>query len=442
MNAEIKPIKTAAEQALAAHYQAAKARLPGDTDVKRLRESAFASFAETGLPHRRIEEWKYTDLRALMRDAAPVADAPDSGVIAKAKQADPFPGAKLRRLTLVNGVFVPELSDLTGLEKKLTIVPLARALAENHPLVARIGTLKAGSPDPALALNTAFLNDGVLIDVGEGAVLDQPIHIRHVFVGDKPTASFSRTLFVVGNGANATLVESFEGRDGVAYQVNSALELYVGNKASVALIRLQTDGDAAIHLSTLLTEVGSGAELELGGLTIGGAVSRHSSYVRLRGELTNLRLSSANLLRGKQHGDTTLVLDHAVPNCTSRELFKTVLDDTARGVVQGRINVHPDAQKTDARMSLGALLLSETAEADLKPELEIFADDVQCAHGATSGAIDKQLLFYLLARGIPRKQAEALLVQAFFGAALEQISNVEVREGLVARAGAWLKARE
>ena len=442
MNADIKPIRTAAEQALAAHYEAVKTRLPGGMEIKRLRDAAFASFAETGLPHRRIEEWKYTDLRALLRDAAPVADAPDAGTIAQAKQADPFSGSKLCRLTLVNGVFVPELSDLTGLEKKLTIVPLAKALAEKHPLSARIGTLKAGSTDPALALNTAFLNDGVLIDVGEGASLERPIHIHHAFVGDKPTASFARTLFVVGNGASATLVESFEGRNGVAYQVNSALELHVGDKANAALVRLQADGDAALHLSALLAEVGSGAELELGGLTIGGAISRHSSYIRLKGEHTNLRLSSANLLRGKQHGDTTLVLDHAVPNCTSREMFKTVLDETARGVVQGRINVHPDAQKTDARMSLGALLLSETSEADLKPELEIFADDVQCAHGATSGAIDKQLLFYLLARGIPRKQAEALLVQAFFGAALEQVKHENVREALIARAVAWLEARE
>src|SRR5690606_239559 len=153
------------------------------------------------------------------------------------------------------------------------------------------------------------------------------------------------------------------------------------------------------------------------------------------------RLSGAILLRGKQQGDVTLVLDHAVPHCTSRETFRTVLDDTARGIVQGRIVVRPDAQKTDARMSLGALLLTEGAEANQKPELEIFADDVQCAHGATSGAIDKQLLFYLMARGIPQKEAEALLVQAFFGAALDQIAVEEVREALTARAAAWLAAR-
>lgn len=442
MNADIKPLKTPAEQALAAHFEAARASLPGGAEAKRLRESAFSSFVETGLPHRRIEEWKYTDLRTLLREAPPLADAPNAAAIATAKLSDPFPGAKLRRLTLINGVFAPELSDLAGLENKLTIIPLGKALVEKHPLAARVGALKTEASDPALALNTAFLNDGVLIELGEGATLDRPILVRNIFVGDHPATTFARSLFVVGKGANATLIESFEGPDGVAYQTNSALELHVGDKANVALLRLQADGSAAVHLSALLGEIGGDVELEIGGLTLGAAISRYSSYLALKGEHTNLRLSGANLLRGKQHGDTTLILDHAVPNCTSRELFKTVLDEMARGIVQGRINVHPDAQKTDARMSLGALLLSENAEADLKPELEIFADDVQCAHGATSGALDEQLLFYLLARGIPRKQAEALLVQAFFGAALEQISREDVREVLIARAVAWLKARE
>jgi Fe-S cluster assembly protein SufD len=171
-------------------------------------------------------------------------------------------------------------------------------------------------------------------------------------------------------------------------------------------------------------------------------VSRHTAYFGIAGQHSNVRLAGATLLRGKQHADTTLVLDHAVANCTSQETFKTVLDGTARGVVQGLIVVRPNAQKTDARMSLGALLLSEIAEAYQKPELEIFADDVQCAHGATSGAIDEQLLFYLMARGIPRKQAEALLVQAFFGEALQQIGHESVREALIARAASWLSARE
>jgi Fe-S cluster assembly protein SufD len=341
----------------------------------------------------------------------------------------------------MDGTFVPDLSDLS-VEKKLTIVPLAKSLADKHPLTARIGALKPHTDDPALALNTAFLNDGVLIEVGDGALLEHPIHVRHIFSGKAPAATYARSLFIAGNGANATLVESFEGPDGVAYQANSALELYVGDKANVALLRLQAEGNAALHLSTLLAEVGEGAELELGGLTQGAALSRYTLHVRLAGEHTDLRLANAKLLRGKQHGDTTLVLHHAVPKCTSRETFRTVLDDTARGVVQGLIVVQPKAQKTDARMSLGALMLAEGAEANQKPELEIFADDVQCGHGATAGALDEQLLFYLMARGIPRRQAEALLVQSFFAQALEQISHEGIRTALIERGTAWLAARE
>jgi Fe-S cluster assembly protein SufD len=442
MNADIRPIRTSAEQALVAAFEAAKASLPGGPDVARLRDRAFASFADTGLPHRRVEEWKYTDLRTLMRDAAPLAGPADAAAIARAKTSDPFPGIDLRRIVLVNGSFVPELSDLTGLEKGVTVVPLARALAGKHPLANRIGNLKPEAPDAALELNTAFMNDGVLIELADGVPLDRPIFVRHVFTGAAPAATFARSLVLVGKGAIAAIVESFEGPDGVAYQANAALELHVGDRANVSVVRLQAEGDAALHLSAFLADIGSGAELATCALTTGAAVSRHSPTVRFSGSHTNARLAGATLLRGKQHADTTLVLDHAVPDCVSREMFKTVLDDTSRGVVQGRIVVRPGAQKTDARMSLNALLIAEGAEADQKPELEIFADDVQCAHGATSGELDEQLLFYLLARGIPRLQAEALLIQAFFGEALQQIAHDGLREALIARATAWLAVRE
>ena len=442
MNVDIRPPKTAAEEGIGANFAAAQARLPGGAEVMRLREQAFHSFTETGLPHRRIEEWKYTDLRALLREAAPLANPAEQSAVARLRETDPLSDASLRRLVFVNGQFAPELSELESLEKGVTIVPLAKALSSKHPLVARIGELKPETHDPMLALNTAFLEDGVLIELGEGALLERPIYLRHIFTGKEAAATFARAVFIVGKGANGTLIESFEGPDGVGYQVNSAIEVHVGDKANASLIRLQAEGNAAMHLSSLVARIGSGAELAMGGLTLGASVSRHTAYFGIAGPHSNVRLAGATLLRGKQHADTTLVLDHAVANCTSNEIFKTVLDGTARGVVQGLIVVRPHAQKTDARMSLGALLLSEIAEAYQKPELEIFADDVQCAHGATSGAIDEQLLFYLMARGIPRKQAEALLVQAFFGEALQQIGHDSVREALIARAASWLSARE
>src|SRR5690349_2938014 len=188
MNAEIRPIRTPAEQALAASIEAARDRLPGAGEIKKLREAAGRAFVESGLPHRRVEEWKYTDLRALMRDAAPLASPPDKSAIEQAKKHDPFPGVETRNLVLVNGAFVAELSDLAGLEKGLTIAPLAKALAEGNRLTQRIGELKPDTYDAALSLNTASLNDGVLIEIADGAKLAKPIHIVHFHSGSAPSS--------------------------------------------------------------------------------------------------------------------------------------------------------------------------------------------------------------------------------------------------------------
>ncbi len=440
MNAEIRPIRTPAEQALVGAIEAVRGKLPGDARARELRETAEKSFVEDGLPHRRVEEWKYTDLRALMRDAAPLAGAPDKAAIEAAKNADPFANLGLRKLVLVNGTFVPELSDLAALEPGLMIVPLGRALADGNALVRRIGELQPQKYDAALALNTAFLNDGVVIEVADNAKTARPIHILHVHSGGT-TSSYARALIVVGKQSESMFVESFVGPEGAAYQTNSAAEVHVGDDATFDLIRLQAEGGAALHLSTLLAKVGNSAKFSLYPVTSGGAVSRYSLSFNFAGKSIEGRLAGATLLRGKQHGDTTMVIDHAQPHGTSRELMKSALDGESRGIFQGRINVHHGAQKTDAKMATHALMLSDTAESDNKPELEIFADDVQCGHGATSGAIDENLLFYFLARGIPRKEAEALLIQSFVAEPLETIPHEGLREAMLTRAADWLKAR-
>ncbi len=427
MNAEVKPIRTPAEQTLAAAIEATRARFSGTKSVAKLREQAAESFLASGLPHRRIEEWKYTDLRTLMREAAPLAPPPDAAAIKAAKTLDPFPKIEARRLVLVNGAFVSELSDLKALESGLTILPLARALAEGHKLTEKIGAIVPDTYDAALALNTAFLNDGVIIAIDQGAKIEKPIHIIHCHVGKSPVATFARALISVGASACATVIESFAGSDGVGYQANHALELHAGDGSELDFVRLQAEGDAAVHLSTLLVEIGAKAKFSLHPVTTGAALARLSILLRFAGANTEGKLAAANLLRGRQHADTTLVVDHASPDCASRELNKSALDGTSRGVFQGKIVVRRGAQKTDAKMATHALLLSESAESDNKPELEIFADDVVCGHGATSGALDQNLLFYCLARGIPRKEAEALLIQSFVGEAIETIAHAGLR---------------
>jgi Fe-S cluster assembly protein SufD len=206
-------------------------------------------------------------------------------------------------------------------------------------------------------------------------------------------------------------------------------------------VRLMADAADAVNITSQIFTVGTKANVSLFNMTSGGSLSRLQGFITLAGEGSDLAINGVNLLKGTQHGDTTLVVDHAVPGCTSRETFRAVVDNRAHSVFQGRIIVRPDAQKTDGKMMTRALLLSDEAEADNKPELEIFADDVTCGHGATAGALDDSLLFYLRARGLPEKEAQALLIQAFVGEAIEAIADDGLREAAMLTAERWLEAR-
>jgi Fe-S cluster assembly protein SufD len=441
VSAEVTAIKTAAETALTQAFTQARGRLPGGNAVAAQREAAFDVFAKSGLPHRRVEEWKYTDLRALMRDAKPLAPPPDAAAKARAKGAGALVGdLDARRLVFVDGAFVAELSDTAKLEAGLRVGSLADALTDNDPALAtHLGKLAPGS-DVAVALNTALMGDGAVIRVAAGAAIARPLHL--VFVSsEKPAASFVRSLVVVEPAARAMLIESHEGPPGSDYQVNAALEMFVGDGAHVDHVKIIAEGAEALHVSTLAAAIGAKARFNTFTFTAGGAVVRNQLFLRFDGEETVAGIRGATLIKGHQHADTTLVVNHVAQGCQSREMFKAVLDDDAHSVFQGRIVVSQGAQKTDAKMMTKALLLSERAEADSKPELEIFADDVQCGHGATAGSLDDELKFYLMARGIPEAEAEALLIQAFLGEAIEGIEDAGLREVLMESVVAWLKAR-
>ncbi len=439
--ADVKVMKTAAETALAHAYAQARTHLPGDDAITARREAAFDLFAKEGLPHRRVEEWKYTDLRALMREAKPLASPPDEAAKARAKTAGGLIGdVECRRLVFVDGAFVPELSDIAALERGLTVTSLAAALADNDPaLTAHLGKL-APTSDVAVALNTALMGDGAVIRIGAGSTIERPLHLIFV-AAEKPAATFVRSLVIVEQGARAMLIESHEGPPGSDYQVNAALELFVGDEAHVDHVKIIGEGADALHVSTLAAAIGARARFNSFTFTTGGAVVRNQLFLKFDGEDTVAAIRGATLIKGRQHADTTLVANHIARGCQSRELFKAVLDGEAHGVFQGRIIVRAGAQQTDAKMMTQALLLSERAEADNKPELEIFADDVQCGHGATAGALDGELKFYLMARGIPAAEAEALLIQAFLGEAIEGIEHAGLREALMESVAAWLKAR-
>ncbi len=440
MNADVRPIKTAAETALSTAFASAKGRLPG---ASTLRESAFKRFEIAGLPHRRVEEWKYTDLRAFMRDAKPLAAPPDAAAKARAKNAGAaFAAVEGRRIVLVDGAFVPELSDLAGLEAGLTIRSMAQALATGDAAVTeRLGKV-VPTDNIAVALNTAFMGDGLVIEVAERAALARPLHLVFFNSGGAPASVFTRSLAVVGKGARAMLIESHEGVAGSDYQINTALEIVVGDEAHVDHVKITGEGAGTLHVSSLMAAVGAHARFNEFLFTTAAAVVRNQLFVHFKGEGTVAGIRGATLLQRRQHADTTLVIDHTAVGCISREVFKSVLDGESRGVFQGKIIVQPKAQKTDGKMSAHALLLSDEAESDSKPELEIFADDVQCGHGSTAGALDDDLLFYLKARGIPAKEAEALMIQAFVGEAIDGIEHAGLRDVLIDQVAAWLKTRE
>jgi Fe-S cluster assembly protein SufD len=438
MNVEVRPIRTAAETALAANFAAAKASLPGADGVAALREEAFRRFEAGGLPSRRIEEWKYTDLRALMREAKPLAPLPDAAARRwAAESAALLASIDARRIVFVDGSFVPELSDLSDLEPGLSIRSMASALeAGDTRVLTRIGPISP-TADTAMALNTAFMRDGAVIDVAAGVALARPIHLVFVAARKEASAVFTRSLAMIGKGARAMLVESHEGSS--EQQVNTAMELDVADEAHVDHVKITAAG--ALHVSTMMAAVGAHSRFNEFLFTAGAAVVRNQIFVRFAGTGTIAGIRGASLLKGNQHADTTLLVDHVAEGCTSRETFKSVLDGESRGVFQGKIIVRPGAQKTDAKMATHALLLSDTAESDNKPELEIFADDVQCGHGATSGALDEDLLFYLRARGIAQPEAEALLIQAFVGEAVEGIEHAGLRDVLMEQVVKWLNAR-
>jgi Fe-S cluster assembly protein SufD len=426
-------------RALGDAFAVVRDRLPGEGKIADQRRQAFEAYERSGLPHRRIEDWKYTDLRALMRDAKPLAAPPDATAKALGKSAGAIAsGVHASRLMFVDGAFVPELSDAIA-DAAVSVTSLAATLGRGDGETLFADTLTVD--DPAFALNTAFMSDGVLIRIGKGAAPGKPIHLVFVHSGGAATAVFTRSHVAVEEGASITLIESHEGPDALDYQVNSALSFSIGDGARVDHVKIGSEGNGALHVATLIAALGARAELHHLTYTLGGAASRNQAFVTCHGDHSNITIAAANLLRHKEHADFTLVLDHKVGGCTSREVFKSVLDDEGRGVFQGKIIVRPDAQKTDARMLMRALLLSEEAEADHKPELEIFADDVQCGHGSTAGQLDENLKFYLMARGIPETEAEALLIQAFVGEAVDTVADHSLRDALMFATARWLGAR-
>ena len=429
--------RTKAEEVLEAAFRRIDAELP---DLER--EAAFARFAAQGLPHRRVEAYHFTDLRSMLATAPEPAARPSLAAATAAVGTDVFAATGAARAVLVDGWFSPKLSDLSGLGEGVTVASVCDTLSSGGSvdgLGRLIGPGSAAESDPLVALASAFWTDGLVVEVAPGATMARPLEIRHLASG-VPVTTCVRHLIVVGAGAKATILESHESPDGVVIHAHGLTEVSVGDGAEVTLVDRQREGSEAVRLATLAVSLGDHAKLDHTLATLGAKLARTQIFARL-GVQADLQTRGATLAKGKTHADATLMVEHVGPGGTSRELYKSAVDDDATSVFQGRITVQKTAQQTDGRMGAHAVLLSDRAEAKAKPELEIFADDVACAHGATVAEIDDTLKFYLMSRGIPADETERLLIHAFLGEVTDAIADETVREAIAGEIDGWIDGR-
>lgn len=438
-------MKTKAEQGFVEQFERTADQLPGDALVKAARKAAIGRFSAVGLPHRRVEEWKYTDLRAALKEALPADVEADLSAADLASALGPHLAA-LPAVTVVfvNGRFSEALSRFDASRGSTyhfdpTSTGFDATSSDWSWLKNRLADGGGAKSEAVVALNTALARDGAMLRVEAGKTITTPFHFVFVSNSAKPAAEFTRNFFSIGAGAVATLIESHVAVGQAARQTNSVAEIAVHEGARLAHIKT-VSGSANAHVATALVDIAGEAAYAGFQFTAETAFVRNQSFVTFKGEDAKLDLSGVFLTRGREHVDTTLVVDHAVPHCESRELFRGVLDDQSRGIFQGKIIVRPDAQKTDGKQMAQALMLSPDAEFDSKPELEIYADDVVCGHGATCMELDEGLLFYFRSRGIPKDEARALLIASFAAEAIDKVEHEGIRSALMAMAEAWLKS--
>jgi Fe-S cluster assembly protein SufD len=396
-----------------------------------IRRTAIDRFATLGFPTTRDEEWRFTNV-------APLVDTPfqepsaDPVAVTKAELA-PFTVKQLAcsLLVFVNGRFAPALSSMGPLPKGTVVSTLGRALASDPGLVDPYFTRCASYEKHAFtALNTAFADDGAFLYLPAGAVLQEPIHVLYFSTTTSPIVTHPRTIVVAGDDSQAKIIESYAGAAGQQYFTNAVTEIVAGARSVVEHYRVQRESFAASHVSSTHVHLERQAVFAQQAFTLGGGLVRNDVTGTIGAQHVECTLNGLYLGHGRRLIDNHTAIDHAQPNCASHELYKGMLDGHARGVFNGKILVRPDAQKTDAKQTNQVLLLSDDATINTKPQLEIFADDVKCTHGATVGQLDEEMLFYLRARGIGRDEARAMLIHAFASDIIDRVTIEPLRVAL------------
>lgn len=423
--------RDAREHYVAGFGQFAEREAAGDPPwLHALRKQAIARFAETGFPTRDDEAWRYTNLGPIARTPFENA-APASAVIGRADlERLSFPVFACSVFVFVNGRFAPSLSAPRALAGGIQIGNLAAALPSPLcPLEGHLGSLARPDEGALVALNTAFFTDGVMLHVPAGVEIETPIHVVYLSVpGERATISYPRTLVVAGRGSRATVVEDFVSLGGGLAFTNAVCEIALAEGSAVEHVSLQREHEDAAHLGAIRVRQARDSRYKAHGISLGGRLTRNDVLAILDGPGADCELNGFYVASDAQHVDNHTTIDHARPQGTSREFYKGVLDDRARGVFSGKVIVRPGAQKTSAQQTNKNLLLSADAEIDSKPQLEIFADDVRCSHGSSIGQLDEDALFYLRARGIDLATARSLLMRAFSAEITARIGIGALRE--------------
>ncbi|MAC45783.1 MAG: Fe-S cluster assembly protein SufD [Oceanospirillum sp.] len=384
-----------------------------------LRQGAVEQFATQGLPHARLENWKYTDVKALAKRDFSLPKKVDAAELVAEKSL----GVQGLRLVFVDGLFSPELSDLGELPKGVNVLPLAD---NANAAKTVLGQVAAANFSGFTALNLASWQDGVLIDLANNAVLEQPVYLQFVSTAQENAVLIQpRILIKAGVHAQATVIEHYSGAEEAASFSNVVTEVDLADGARITHYKLQQESAKQYHVASLHVQQQRDSRFTSHNICLGGKLARQDIQVELNAEGAEVYLDGLYLGNGRQHLDNHTLVNHNAPHTNSNEDYKGILNDRSRGVFNGRAVVHRNAQKIEAHQSNANLLLSDKAEIDTKPELEIYADDVKCSHGSTTGQLDESALFALRSRGIDEAMARGLLTLAF---AKEVIDRIEIPE--------------
>ncbi len=415
-------------------YKDFENRLNGEKSqpVHKLRKAAIEKFAEIDFPNLHQEDWRFTDVSPILGHTFAYASKNAAGTIS-AGQLSPFlfEGMKSHRIVFVNGFYSRELSKKLPLPKGAEIGSLAEAMKEDdEPISELIARRLDPGTDAFTALNTAFTLDGAYINLRDGTALEDPVHFIFISTGDEKSIAQPRNLIVAGKNSQVRFIEHYIALQQGIYFTNSVTEIEAGANASVDGLKIQSENSESYHVSTTSAFVGNDANYESHAVSNGAKIYRQNINVTLGGEGGNTSLEGLYLTAGEQLSDTHSMIDHAAPNCTSGEHYKGILDDKSRAVFNGKILVRQGAQKTNSYQENRNILLSNEAKVDTKPQLEIFADDVKCSHGATVGQLSRESMFYLRSRGIGEEHAKLILIYAFASDVLRSIKQDKVREEL------------